>query len=437
MFAMSRKSLPLGRLGIKPDSTMTKNPSPTHTPHGIGTFLIVLMPIMLAFSLSQFFRSAQALLAGPLREELAVTPEQLGLISGSFHFAFALMQIPVGVLLDRYGPRLTNGFLTVITVIGVFVFANAQSVLGLMTGQAVIGIGCSAAFMSALVLAARWTAPEKFAAASGLIVSFSLMGVLASATPLATLVEAYGWRTVYYGLAGIALIAVVLDFILVRDNPPGHAAHAQRGESVMDVLRGMMSVWSNRQVWLLSGVAFFSYPTILTVRGLWGGPYLHDVFDLGAVEVGNILLVMTIGMIIGPPTYGQLSRMMPENTRGLITFAVLVGAVACLLQAFAGPLGTGVAMVLMLLHGFLGSSATLNYAASRKAVAEHQIGRALTTINLATFGGLFVLQGIAGLIVGHYEADPDTGYKAMFVFLGCGLALAGGCFWFGTRRRPQ
>lgn len=405
--------------------------------HGLGSFLIVLIPIMLAFSLSQFFRSAQALLAGPLREELAVTPEQLGLVAGSFHFGFALMQIPVGVLLDRYGPRLTNGVLTILTVVGAVIFANAQSVLGLMVGQAVIGVGCSAAFMSALVLAARWTAPEKFAAASGLIVSFSLMGVLASATPLATMVEAYGWRVVYYGLAAIALIAVVLDFILVRDNPPRHAAHAQRGESVTDVLRGMMSVWSNRQVWLLSGVAFFSYPTILTVRGLWGGPYLHDVFDLGAVEVGNILLVMTIGMIIGPPIYGQLSRMMPDKSRGLIVFAVLVGSAACLLQAFFGPLGTGIAMGLLLLHGFLGSSATLNYAASRKAVAEHQIGRALTTINLATFGGLFFLQGIAGLIVGHYEADPAAGYKAMFIFLGCGLAVAGISFWIGNRRRSQ
>ncbi len=412
--------------------------SPVTTPkHGLGSFLIVLMPIMLAFSLSQFFRSAQALLAGPLRDELAVTPEQLGLISGSFHFAFALMQIPVGVLLDRFGPRLTNGFLTMVTVAGVIIFANAQNVLGLMTGQAVIGLGCSAAFMSALVLAARWTAPEKFAAASGLIVSFSLIGVLASSTPLATLVEAYGWRAVYYGLAGVALIAVVLDFILVRDNPPGHTAHAQRGESVMDVLRGMISVWSNRQVWLLCGVAFFSYPAILTVRGLWGGPYLHDIFDLGAVEVGNILLVMTIGMILGPPTYGQLSRKMPDKTRGLIVFAVLVGAVACLLQAFVGPFGTGIAMVLLFIHGFLGSSATLNYAASRKAVAEHQIGRVLTTINLATFAGLFVLQGIAGLIVGQYETDPALGYQAMFVFLGGGLALAGGCFWIGTRRNSR
>ncbi|WP_033067410.1 MFS transporter [Thalassospira australica] len=409
-----------------------KKTSPSHT---TLDFILVLAPILLAFSLSQFFRSAQALLAEPLRGELAITPEQIGLISGSFHFAFALMQIPVGVMLDRFGPRMTNGALMLVTVIGVIIFANAHSVIGLMIGQAVIGIGCSAAFMGALVLAARWTAPEKFAAASGLIVSFSLLGVLASATPLAALVETHGWRTVYYGLAVISLVAVVLDFVVVRDNPPGYAAHAQRGESILDVLRGMVSVWSNRQVWLLCGVAFFSYPAILTVRGLWGGPYLHDVFDLGAVDVGNILLVMTIGMIFGPPAYGQLSRMMPDNTRGLIVFAVLVGAVACLLQAFVGPFGAGFAMVFMLLHGFIGSSATLNYAASRKAVPEHQIGRALTTINLATFAGLFVLQGIAGLIIGQYEDNPAAGYQAMFVFLGIGLALAGGCFWFGTRRK--
>ena len=416
---------------------MTQHPTTpsSSSSHGLKAFLTVLIPILLAFSLSQFFRSAQALLAEPLRVELTVSPEQLGLISGSFHFAFALMQIPVGVMLDRYGPRLTNGCLMLATVVGVLIFANAQSVVGLMIGQAVIGLGCSAAFMSALVLAARWVAPEKFAATSGLIVSFSLLGVLASATPLAALVESHGWRMVYYGLAGLSVFAVILDFLLVRDTPPGRAKADQKGETVVEALRGMISVWKNRQVWLLCGVAFFSYPTILTVRGLWGGPYLHDVFDLGPVGVGNILLIMTVGMILGPPTYGQLSRTWVGKTHGLIVFAVLVGAVACLLQAFLGPVGVGVAAVLLLLHGFLGSSATLNYAASREAVAEHQIGRALTTINLATFAGLFVLQGIAGLIIGRFDEGSPDGYRWMFIFLGIGLGLAGTCFWFGARRK--
>ncbi|MAL41459.1 MFS transporter [Thalassospira sp.] len=407
------------------------------SPHTARTshFILVLAPILLAFSLSQFFRSAQALLAEPLRVELAITPEQLGLVSGSFHFAFALMQIPVGVMLDRYGPRVTNGFLMMATVVGVIIFASAHSVLGLMIGQAIIGLGCSAAFMAALVLAARWTSPEKFAAASGLIVSFSLLGVLASATPLAALVETHGWRTVYYGLAGLSTLAVMLDLLFVRDTPPGYQADVQKGETVFEALKGMVSVWKNRQVWLLSGVAFFSYPAILTVRGLWGGPYLHDVFGLSAVEVGNILLLMTIGMILGPPTYGQLSRKLPTKTHGLIVFAVLLGAATCLLQAFIGPWGTGIAAALMLLHGFLGSSATLSYAASRQAVPERQIGRALTTVNLATFAGLFVLQGLAGLIIGQFEDGAPDGYRWMFVFLGIGLGAAGISFWFGAKRK--
>lgn len=414
---------------------MTQNSSPASTTRGIGAFLAVLLPVLLAFALSQFFRSAHALLAEPLRVELSISPEQLGLISGSFHFAFALMQIPVGVMLDRYGPRLTNGLLMMMTVVGVVIFANAHGVVGLMIGQAVIGLGCSSAFMGALVLAARWVAPEKFAATSGLIVSFSLLGVLASATPLAAMVEMHGWRMVYYGLAGLGVLAVVLDFLFVRDVPPGETVADPKGESVADALRGMVSVWKNRQVWLLAGVAFFSYPAILTVRGLWGGPYLHDVFDLAQVEVGNILLLMTVGMIVGPPLYGHLARKLADKAHGLIVFAVMVGSAACLAQAFMGPLGIGIAAGLMLLHGFLGSSATLNYAASRKAVPEHQIGRALTTINLATFAGLFVLQGIAGLIIGLFEAGSPDGYRWMFVFLGFGLGFAGLSFWFGTRRK--
>ncbi len=171
------------------------------------------------------------------------------------------------------------------------------------------------------------------------------------------------------------------------------------------------------------------------MRGLWGGPYLQDVFHLGAVDVGNVLLVMTIGMIIGPPAYGQLSRLMGGAAHRLIIFAVLAAAVLCFLQALVGQTALGVATVLLVAHGLLGSCATLNYAASRAAVPEHLIGRALTTVNLATFGGLFVLQSIAGVIIGRFEPGASEGYQVMFVFLGGGLAVAGGAFWWGTRRR--
>jgi MFS family permease len=401
-------------------------------------FILVLVPLLLSFSLSQFFRSAQALLADSLRSELGVTPEQLGLISGSFHFAFALLQIPVGVMLDRYGPRLTNGVMMIVTVIGVAIFANAHTVVGLMIGQGIIGAGCAAAFMATLVIASRWVAPEKFAATSGMVVAFSLLGVMASATPLAALIEFQGWRGVYFWLAGLSVVAVILTFVMVRDFPP-HQAHRQkrRGESMGEVLRGLMLVWKNQQVWLLVAVAFFAYPTILTVRGLWGGPYLHDVFGLDQVGVGNILLGMTIGMIAGPPTYGHVSRLLGGRARPLILMSVFVSSGLLIGQAALGVHNVWIASVLMMAHGFLGSCATLNYAASRAAVPEHLVGRALTTVNLATFGGLFVLQGLAGVIIGQYPEGAIAGYQWMFAFLGIGLGLAGVAFLLGGRSRKN
>ncbi|RCK48724.1 MFS transporter [Thalassospira profundimaris] len=400
-------------------------------------FVLVLVPLLMSFSLSQFYRSAQALLADSLRIELGVTPEELGFISGSFHFAFALMQIPVGVMLDRYGPRKTNGIMMIMTVLGVVVFASAHSVTGLMIGQGIIGMGCAAAFMATLVCASRWVAPEKFAATSGIIVALSLLGVLASATPLAALIEYQGWRGVYFWLAGLSLLSVVLTFVMVRDDPPHmRRKQARRGESMREVLQGIMEVWRNRQMWLLVAVGFFAYPTILTVRGLWGGPYLQDVFHLSPVEVGNILLGMTIGMIFGPPCYGHVSRVMGGRARPLILFSVFVSTALLICQALFGAGHVWLAAVLMMAHGFLGSCATLNYAASRAAVPPHLVGRALTTVNLATFGGLFVLQGLAGMIIGHYPADAATlGYQWMFAFLGIGLGVAGLAFMVGGRGR--
>ncbi|MFH1804635.1 MAG: MFS transporter [Pseudomonadota bacterium] len=340
-------------------------------------------------------------------------------------------------MLDRYGARKTNGVMMMITVIGVVIFASAHSVTGLMIGQGIIGVGCSAAFMATLVVASRWVAPEKFAATSGIIVACSLLGVLASATPLAALIELQGWRGVYFWLAGLSLLGALLSFVMVRDAPVGHAYNQRRGETVIEALQGMVSVWKNRQVWLLVAVAFFSYPTILTVRGLWGGPYLQDAFGLSSIGAGNILLGMTIGMIIGPPAYGMASRMLGGRARPLILFSVFTAACLLLLQAVWGVTAVGVAAGLMIAQGLLGSCATLNYAATRSAVPEHLVGRALTTVNLATFGGLFILQGVAGVIIGYYPAGAVTGYQVMFGFLGVGLGLAGVAFFLGGRRRAK
>jgi MFS family permease len=163
---------------------------------------------------------------------------------------------------------------------------------------------------------------------------------------------------------------------------------------------------------------------------------LQDVFHLAPVQVGNILLGMTFGMIAGPPCYGHLSRVMGGRARPLILFSVFTSTVLLILQALFGVEHVWLAAILMMAHGFLGSCATLNYAASRAAVPQHLIGRALTTVNLATFGGLFVLQGLAGVIIGQYRSDQAiAGYQWMFAFLGIGLGLAGIAFLVGGRRR--
>lgn len=401
-----------------------------------GAAYMALAPLVAAFALSQFYRSSQAVLAPLLSVELSLSPAEIGLVAGAFHVVFAALQIPVGLMLDRYGARKTVGATLLLAALGAWVFARADGLWGLLLGQGLIGAGCSAAFMGALVVAARWFAADRFAAISGGIISFSMAGVLASATPLAALVTAIGWRATYDGLAVATVAVAALNLALVRDAPPGHAFHDRRPEGWGDIAAGLRAVLAHRRLPYLLAVAFTAYPALLTVRGLWAGPYLVDVFELSTVAAGNVLLFMAMAMVIGPSLFGQAARRW--STGRLITLGALASATVLLALALVGPMTLIGAAVLLVAQGLVGCYAVLVYTEARRAFPEALVGRAMTTVNLAVFVGVFVLQGLTGAVLSGFTPGAAIGYGAVFALLAGVVAVAGAAFaWGSVRRRTQ
>jgi len=380
-----------------------------------------------SFGVSQFIRTAPAVLAPELRRELGLSPETLGLVFGLFFVAFTLVHVPVGALLDRYGPRRVMTLMLLLASAGTFVFATGEDAGVLIAGQVLSGIGSSAAFVGGLSVIARWFPRERFGAMASWLTAAGGIGPILSGTPFAALVEAIGWRDAWrVGGAALALVAVVIA-LRVRDAPAGHAYHARAPERLRDTVKGIGPILATRQVWGIIALAFAAFAVQIAVRGLWGGPYLADVLGFDAIARGNLLLAMSVAGTIGAVAFGWL------ESRGVARVALILYGTLTVIGTYAfiaalpnqGAVATSLLFVLV---GVSGPYTILLLAHARALFPDHLTARAITTVNVANFLGVSVMQIVPGWILGAFPEvnghPPETAYRTMFGVLAATLAAA-------------
>ncbi len=392
---------------------------------GLRELARLLVPLWGLFLLSQFYRSTTAVIGPELSREIGLSAEGLGLLSGTFFVAMAVMQIPVGVLLDRYGPRRVIGSLLGFVVAGSLAMSAGGTLVQLMAAQAVIAIGCSAIYMGALVTYARWFPPDRFAAVVALSMAVGGVGNVLSSTPLAAAAVWLGWRGAFVLMATVTAVFWGLALAFVRDAPPGHPYHRRRPDTLRRVLAGVGEVIRFPALGGLVAMALVGYATLITVRGLWAGPYLADVFGLPAIPRGNVLLAMSIAMILGSVCYGPLDRVF-DTRRGLVLGGG--GLLVLLLTVLAAiphpPLFLAVGLLVLI--GAVGPFTSVLLTHAKGLFPERLVGRAVTVVNCANFTGVAAIQVATGLIAGGGGEGPvpAESYRWIFAFLAAALGLA-------------
>jgi MFS family permease len=379
------------------------------------------------FVLSQFFRASNAVIAKTLSSEFALSPEALGLLTGVFFFAFAAAQIPVGMLFDRFGARRTVPVVLTAAVVGSLLYGFAENYGVLMAGRALLGIGSSGVLMGALFLFGQWAPPASYSPWMGRMIAIGGAGGLLSTTPLAAIAETVGWRTAFWGAAALTALGGVAIFLLVRDRAPSTASDARPPESARESLRGVREALATPGLPAIIAMGFASYPVVITILGLWGGPYLIDRHGLGSVEAGNVLLVMALALIAANLVLGPLERRF--DTRKQIVLgcaAVVIGA--CVVLAAVPDLGTATAIAMFALIGACGSFNIVLAGHVRSLFTDRLAGRGMALMAIAFMGGPAVLQSLGGAIVGAFPAAsgvaPAAAYQALFGFLAAVVALA-------------
>ena len=386
----------------------------------------MLAVLCAAFMASQFFRVSNAVIAPELMRTLAITSEAMGVITGAYFLAFGIMQIPTGMLLDRFGPRRTMSGLFVMAAAGSAVFAMAEGVVGLTAGRALIGVGCAAGLMGLLVTISRWYPQERFARLSSMVYVVGGAGVLFATTPLAAAADTIGWRGAFWVMAVVTLGFAAMIFSIVRDAPPGQDVESAR-ETFAEMLGGVRAASANRQLWHVCAIQFVNYGTILAIVGLWAGPYLNDVHGLQGVVRGNVLFVINLAMLAGVLGYGVLERRLRSRKRAIAGGSV-ASAVVLVVLAVWPDIGLWPAIGLLVAFTLTSAHIILNHAHARALLPDHLVGRGLTLQNVAVFFGVATMQSATGFIVGRFtevgEAAPDVAYRSVFGFLALMIVIS-------------
>jgi MFS family permease len=385
----------------------------------------MLVTMILLAVLSQFLRSSTGVIAPDIMTDLDLAAQDMGYLSSAFFIIFALLQIPVGVLLDRYGVRRVLATMMIVTVAGSAVFALGHSVAILVAARLMMGFGCAGLMVGSLVVLSRWCRPEQFTRMMALLFAAANAGSLVATLPLAASAAAFGWRTTFLGLAVIAAGLTALFVAVVRDAPPGEPDRPGAPRTLWASILGVGEVLRVPRLIFIVPMIAVGYASVITVLGLWGGPYLHDVRGLDPVARGNVLSAMAITMIAGTLFYGPLDRRF--NTRKGVALAgsTATAAIFLIVGLLPNPSLTAIAVLLALLS-FAGAYSLVAMAHGMSMFAREMTGRGSTTLNLALMGGAAAIQAATGWLVSAFGGTGSVAmpYQAIFVFLGLATLVA-------------
>ncbi|ADD29068.1 MFS transporter [Meiothermus ruber] len=351
--------------------------------------------LLLAYFLSYFFRATNAVISPDLRRDLGLTPAELGLMTSLFYLTFAIAQLPLGALLDRFGPRFVHPALMLLGAMGALIFASAQDFLTLSVGRALLGIGFAAALMGALKAFSLWFPAHRYASISSLYVALGASGAIAASSPLAWLKEQIGWRGVFeWGALVIVLVALVVA-LGVRNAPKGMALpqSTQAGNASL--------IWRSSQFWRMGWLNFMVGGGFLAWQTLWGGDFLFKVRGLGSLEVGSVLFTFSLAALLGFLLCGPLAdRWGLPRVLLSASLGFTLGPLLLALWPQMPALGLYLTYGLM---GFTGAFNILSLAQARLVFPTELTGRAVTAINFMGFMGVFLLQWGMGVVLGLSE----------------------------------
>jgi len=398
------------------------------------TLLRVFIPFALGYFLSYLLRVVNAVIAPDLIRELGLSADDLGLLTSANFLAFAAFQLPLGILLDRYGPRRTESVLLLFAALGAFVFAAAGSVSTLIFGRLLIGLGTSACLMAAFKAYAMWVPKERITLINGFQMAAGGLGAITGTIPVEMALSYTDWRGIFIVLGCLALVfAAVLFFLVPRrksmETVPG---------TIGGQLAGIAEIFKSPLFWRIAPLCVASQCAFLGIQSLWTGPWIADVAGFARDDVAIALLLIAISMVGGFLCMGAVAERLGRVGVRPINVAIVGMSAFALVQLCLVLQWTEMTVPLWMLFGFFGTTGILPYAVLPQGFQPEMTGRVITGMNVLVFGAAFSAQWGIGAIIDLWPVTSTGGYNPAGYQAAFGVILAvqvAGLIWYGLFRR--
>ncbi|CAK0744959.1 Major facilitator superfamily membrane protein [Azospirillaceae bacterium] len=363
----------------------------------------------MVFSAGYFFsyllRTINAALAPDLIRDFSLDAGGLGLLTGVYFVGFGLFQLPLGLLLDRFGARRVEAVLLLIAALGALRFATADGFGDLVLGRALIGLGVSACLMAGFKALTLWFPSQRLPLVNGMLLGLGACGAVFAGPPVQFALQYVDWRGIFFGLVGMAVALAMMLMALVPE-PKSVVAP----ESPSALIRGLRQILSDYRFWRLAPLTMTSQGTYLAVQGLWAGVWLQDVAGLTRVSVADYMAILSVAMAISYAGSGFLAERLsrkgvsPQTTAvvGMVCFIVI----QILIISLGAALPSGAPLLsVWFLFGLTGGFSVVCYAALTQSFPAPLAGRVNTAINMTLIACAFLFQYGIGVVVGWWPTQ--------------------------------
>lgn len=385
--------------------------------YSLGLLLRIFAPFAAGYFLSYLFRVVNTIIAGDLSSDLNLNANQLGLLTSIYLIAFAATQLPLGILLDRYGPRKTEAILLMFAALGAAVFAMAETLTGLLIGRALIGFGVSACLMASFKAFVQWFPMERLPMINGFLLTAGGFGVLTASTPVEYALQITDWRGVFMVLASLTFLVALAVFFIVPDKPI-----PKSDATLKQHIDGIRQIFKSKIFWSIAPWSVACQATLGSIIGLWSGPWLRDVANLDRDGVANVLFLIAVSLIIGYLTIGMIADWLRHRGVAPMTVAAIGMCLFLLVQLAMVFEFTEYPGALWMAYTFFSSSGVLTYAVLSQSYPAELSGRVNTALNLLVFIFAFLMQWGAGYVIDLFPSERNDqfdphGYQIAFALL--------------------
>ena len=394
---------------------------------------LIFWVLAVSYVLVYFHRLCPAVVAVDMMRDLQAGGALLGLLSSAYFYPYALMQVPAGLLSDSWGPRRTITLFFTVAFAGSLVLGFAPTALWAIVGRTLVGLGVSMLFVPTMKTLAEWFRVREFATMTAILMAMGGIGTLSATTPLAQLSTWIGWRLSFVMVGIVTLLLAILVWLIVRDRPadlgwPSPSEPSGRRLEAVGLWEGMKKVVTSLRFWPVAIWFFFDCAVFFSFGGLWGGPYLMQVYGLTKAQAGQVLSMLAVGMVAGSPLLSYLSNRVFKGRKPVIVLSSVVLLCLTALLAFRTDAISlwGLYLLCLGLGIFSSAVVVIGFTTTKELFPIQISGTSTGLVNIFPFAGGAVFQPLLGHVLeGHGRvagAFTIAGYRAAFLFLFvCGL----------------